>query len=275
MKDSNYYTIQGWMINRLKLSGNELMVYAIIYGFSQDNESMFKGSCQYLADTVGVSKRSIITILCKLTEKGYIKKYKSNKYFDYQVSIEHTPNYKAGEKTSPEKTSSVKKVHRSGEETSPKTGEKTSPHIASINKLDIIQGDSDEPPDEKTGSYALLDRDPRNNKELVEKTWLTNYRNLYNTLPISPAWGISAPLIKRAIDHAGIYTVIEALNHAMEDAFCLKAGYNLKTIMSGAMISRLILEVSESEPEPFGTCMNNYVPDPNDGFYDEVCHESN
>ena len=37
VKNENYLVIQGWMITELKLKGNELLIYAIIYGFSQNN----------------------------------------------------------------------------------------------------------------------------------------------------------------------------------------------------------------------------------------------
>ena len=39
--DDNYFQVTGWMLNRLKLKGIALNVYAIIYGFSQDGESSF------------------------------------------------------------------------------------------------------------------------------------------------------------------------------------------------------------------------------------------
>ena len=39
VKNENYLVIQGWMIAELKLKGNELLIYAIIYGFSQNNQS--------------------------------------------------------------------------------------------------------------------------------------------------------------------------------------------------------------------------------------------
>ena len=48
MKDENYILIPGWAINQLQLKGNNLMVYSIIYGFSQDGETEFTGSLQYL-----------------------------------------------------------------------------------------------------------------------------------------------------------------------------------------------------------------------------------
>ena len=69
IKDENYYQIQGWMINRLKLKGMPLCVYAIIYGFSQDGEGEYTGSLQYLCDFCGgVSKPTIIKALKDLVE---------------------------------------------------------------------------------------------------------------------------------------------------------------------------------------------------------------
>lgn len=73
IKDENYYQIQGWMINRLGLKGAPLSVYAIIYGFSQDGESEYTGSLQYLCDFLGgVSKPTIIGALKSLVESKYI-----------------------------------------------------------------------------------------------------------------------------------------------------------------------------------------------------------
>ena len=88
MNDDNYYQISGWMINKLKLKGIELNVYAIIYGFSQDGESEFKGSLKYLSEfTGGTSKPTLIKALKNLTEKQFIirreeiiNKVKFNRY---------------------------------------------------------------------------------------------------------------------------------------------------------------------------------------------------
>ena len=59
MKENSYITIQAWMRNELQLKGNDLLVYAIIYGFSQDGESKFEGSLQYLADWCGCTRQGI------------------------------------------------------------------------------------------------------------------------------------------------------------------------------------------------------------------------
>jgi uncharacterized phage protein (TIGR02220 family) len=74
MKNSNYYVIQGWMINELKLKGNSLLVYAIIHGFSQDGETMFEGSLKYLEKAINGSRNTVIKSLKELTEKRLITK---------------------------------------------------------------------------------------------------------------------------------------------------------------------------------------------------------
>lgn len=74
ISDGTYITIQGWMRTDLKLSGNELIVYAIIYGFSQNKQGEFTGSAQYLADWVGCTRRTVMTILNKLVEAKLISK---------------------------------------------------------------------------------------------------------------------------------------------------------------------------------------------------------
>ena len=74
VKDENYINIPGWAVTRLGLKGNELLVYSIIYGFSQDGETRFTGSLQYLADWTNSTKQSCIKCLKSLAEKGYITK---------------------------------------------------------------------------------------------------------------------------------------------------------------------------------------------------------
>lgn len=74
VKNENHIVIHGWMINELQLKGNELIVYAVIYGFSQDRQTKFKGSLQYLADWTGSTKQGVIKNLKSLVDKGHIAK---------------------------------------------------------------------------------------------------------------------------------------------------------------------------------------------------------
>lgn len=68
MKNENYISIQGWMVNKLKLTGNDLICYALIYGFTQNGEYWEK-SVKYISDWLGVSSRSAVDILKRLIDK--------------------------------------------------------------------------------------------------------------------------------------------------------------------------------------------------------------
>jgi hypothetical protein len=74
MKSSSFYVIQGWMVNELGLKGNELLVFAIIYGYSKDGQGKFDGSLKYLSDATGSSRGTIINSLSSLIEKEFILK---------------------------------------------------------------------------------------------------------------------------------------------------------------------------------------------------------
>lgn len=90
MKDNNFYTIQGWMVNQLNLQGNELLVYAIIYGFSQDGESEFNGSLKYLSEMTNSNKSTMSRTIEKLIDKGLIirKKYEINNSICYHYIVD-------------------------------------------------------------------------------------------------------------------------------------------------------------------------------------------
>lgn len=75
VKDTNFIAIQGWMRTQLNLKGNELLIYALIYGFSQDGESRFKGSRKYIADWCGCSLNTVDRTLGSLVNKGLLAKY--------------------------------------------------------------------------------------------------------------------------------------------------------------------------------------------------------
>lgn len=74
IKDANFVTIQGWMRTQLNLKGNELIAYAVIYGFSQIAGTKFTGSRKYLAEWCGCSMATIDRTLISLVDKGLISK---------------------------------------------------------------------------------------------------------------------------------------------------------------------------------------------------------
>ena len=94
ISNENYITIQGWMVNELNLKGNELLIYAIIFGFTQEENQVFSGSLQYLADWTNSSKESIRRCLKLLIDKGLILKgeeYKNEvKFCRYWIAKGYT-----------------------------------------------------------------------------------------------------------------------------------------------------------------------------------------
>ena len=145
MKNENYVVIQGWMVNELKLSGNELILYALIYGFSQDGKSKFQGAMQYIADTLGISRQATLDLLKKLVDKKYIGKFEygqnGNKKCDYEVNYNYLKDLTGkeslpvtGKETLQDEQEPVKKLVRTGK-VSCQTGKETLHHIAII-KLD-------------------------------------------------------------------------------------------------------------------------------------------
>lgn len=91
VKDENYINIQGWMSTRLKLSGNELIIYALLYGFSQIEDHTFHGSLKYICDWTNISKTSCIANLKKLLAKKLIVKKEKEinglKFCEYSTNL--------------------------------------------------------------------------------------------------------------------------------------------------------------------------------------------
>lgn len=101
IKRSNFVIIQGWMITDLKLKGNQLMIFAAIYGFSQDGESEFTGSISYLREWLGgASKNTVTKALNELISQGFIVKRQEDingvKFNRYRVDLEAINNYSTG-----------------------------------------------------------------------------------------------------------------------------------------------------------------------------------
>ena len=74
MQSNNYIVIQGWMCNELELKGNELLIFALIHGFSQDGVSKFHGGRKYIADTFNITLPTVDKALKGLVDKGYLNK---------------------------------------------------------------------------------------------------------------------------------------------------------------------------------------------------------
>jgi hypothetical protein len=101
---NNYLVIQGFMVSELNLSGNDLLTYALIYGFSQDGETEFTGSINYLCKWLNCSRPTAIKSLKFLTEKSLIVKSVNTingvNFNRYKISLWVVKNLNWGSKES-------------------------------------------------------------------------------------------------------------------------------------------------------------------------------
>lgn len=142
IKNTNYFTIQGWMVKELKLSGNELMAYAIIYGFSQDNASGFCGSRSYLSKFMNVTTKTVDNLLHSLTTKGFIEKTEQLVCGVNVIFYRAVTNFAGGEKSStPEEKSSHnnKEDSYNKENLTKETDTKLSTSLLALNEKQELQ----------------------------------------------------------------------------------------------------------------------------------------
>ena len=103
MNSNNFIVIQGWMCNELDLGGNELLIFALINGFSQDGVSRFSGGRKYIADTFNITLPTVDKALKRLLELNYIEVKKSMDHVhtdSYAVTIEVVKTFYQGSKES-------------------------------------------------------------------------------------------------------------------------------------------------------------------------------
>ena len=106
LKDDSNFQIYGWMATKLKLKGNELLIYAIIYSFSRNDNGngVFNASTAYLCEWIGATKKTVVEAIANLINKNLIIKlednsqkrkpnvYKINEQILFPTGIKITPN---------------------------------------------------------------------------------------------------------------------------------------------------------------------------------------
>ena len=125
IQDNNYFQISGWMLNRLQLKGNDLIIYAIIFGFSQDGYSEFNGSLQYICNFSGASRPTVIKSIKNLVGKNLIIKSEN------KISGVTFNRYKANLQV-------VKNLYNGGKETLQVSGKETLLNNKSLDNNTII-----------------------------------------------------------------------------------------------------------------------------------------
>ena len=148
VKEQNYVVIQGWMLNKLQLKGNDLLIYAIIYGFSQNADCKFTGSLQYLADWTNSTKQGVLNSLKNLLDKKLITKkdyiingvkfveYYSNDFNEVVKKVEqgYSNNFNRGGQESLHNNTNDKLIDNSINNIQ-KTNKKENPTISSLENV--------------------------------------------------------------------------------------------------------------------------------------------
>jgi hypothetical protein len=128
--EERFIIVRDWMIGGLGLSGFDLLIYALINGYSQANSGSYHGSLQDTADWVGCTRRTAIDSFKYLIRVGLVRSFK---YTDEngQRRVAYMAVDEGGEIISP-----VQKFHQGSEIISPEGSEIISqpPYINTIRK---------------------------------------------------------------------------------------------------------------------------------------------
>ena len=206
------------MVNELSLSGNDLICYAIIYGFSQD-DNYWEGSQSYLSEWLGISKRATVDILKRLISDGHIVKQ------EYEVNKVKFCKYKA---VVPNFMGSEESALGGSEESSPDNN-------SSISK------------EKKERDKSLSKKD-----ELFEECWKA-YRRKGHKAIAKPYWNkLSEEEKQRVLPHIKVYVTVRELNFQQDFERYLKDKTYDSIIVKGNQIVYDPTCETETEYHPYG-----------------------
>lgn len=93
MKKNDYILIQAQMISDLHLKGNELLVFALIHGYTKGGSNTCRASLNYIANWIQTGKSAVIKAINNLEEAGYVNRHE---YLEGRVKcVEYTTNYES------------------------------------------------------------------------------------------------------------------------------------------------------------------------------------
>lgn len=84
----HFVTVTGWMVTELKLKGTELIVFALINGYSQDGQSEFYGTMDYIDLWLQGSRTNTARAVKKLVGYGIVTKRKIKGKNKYKINPE-------------------------------------------------------------------------------------------------------------------------------------------------------------------------------------------
>lgn len=89
LRENNFLIVPATARNKYDLKGSELLVFGIIYGFSQDGKSSYNGGISYISEWTGVSYKTVSRILKSFTERSIIKSVSNaGKTCNYTINLD-------------------------------------------------------------------------------------------------------------------------------------------------------------------------------------------
>ena len=93
--NDSYIRVYGFMRNKMGLEKTELLVYALVYSYFRNGESL-TGTIEYVAAWVGCGRTAVSCALASLVDKGYITKThrcsRGMRYVEYNVNPDALPS---------------------------------------------------------------------------------------------------------------------------------------------------------------------------------------
>ena len=72
LRDTDGFGFYGWMVNRLHLSGGELVAFALVHQFTQSDAGRYIGGSGYVSAWLGCSEKTARKHLHSLADKGLV-----------------------------------------------------------------------------------------------------------------------------------------------------------------------------------------------------------
>lgn len=96
MEQTRNHIISDWMFS-LGISANDIIIYAMIYGATQDGQSYFGESTYSIADRMRIDRKTVRNTLERLEEGGLIRKFiydnNGSKQCYYQAVLTKIPSW--------------------------------------------------------------------------------------------------------------------------------------------------------------------------------------
>jgi len=215
------------------LKANEKLLYGEITCLANANGYCYAGNA-YFANLYGVDKTTVSRWVSNLEKCGYIKtqliKGDDNQIVERRIYI--TESIPIGKKINTPIDENVNTP----------IDEKSKENITRDNNTSLNTSGTTAP---KAKKPPLVDREPANDLEKVEKAYLLNYRDLYKSGIVRTEkpiinWGQARKRTKDLLAQYGLEIILKAIENSKESDFCIQNGYSLNTIFSSGVLSGLI-----------------------------------